>query len=282
VLGGSVAYGYAVALTDTIEVFLERALRAAAGSDRFTVVNLAYNAQGAYAFAPTLRDYRYLQCDLAILFEGYNDLRDDPQNLLVFRRASPVFRLTGYLPIFPMVFREKAAALMHGGDVSALYESSGRRVFRPTWAARTEAGALRTASRLDALVERQLDRIDRPPSRPEQVRGANMCAAAPAYCRSIAAAIDEARSAGMQVLVATQPYVIGATRTAHVEQQQEMADMLARRYGTDRAVQYVNLGDALDLSDPALSVDAMHPTAIGNARLAAAFTRPVLAMAAAR
>src|SRR5437868_3735964 len=59
-LGGSVAYGYAVAPADTIEMFLERDIRAAAGSDRFTVANLAYNAQGAYAFAPTLRDYAYL------------------------------------------------------------------------------------------------------------------------------------------------------------------------------------------------------------------------------
>ena len=56
-LGGSVTYGYGVSPTDTIPVFLQRDLRAATGSDKFTVVNLAYNSEGAYSFQFTLRDY---------------------------------------------------------------------------------------------------------------------------------------------------------------------------------------------------------------------------------
>jgi hypothetical protein len=83
----------------------------------------------------------------------------------------------------------------------------------------------------------------------------------------------------MPVIVGTQPYVVGGTRATHVEQQREMAAMLARRYGGDPRVKYLNLGDTLDLSDPQLSGDAMHPTDVGNARLAAALVRPILAMA---
>ena len=47
-------------------------------------------------------------------------------------------------------------------------------------------------------------------------------------------------------------------------------------------MRYLNLGETLDLSDPQLSGDVMHPTDVGNARLAEAFLRPLLAMAAAR
>ena len=45
----------------------------------------------------------------------------------------------GYLPISPIVFREKAAALLHGGDVNAVYRDTGKGVFRPSWARRTTA-----------------------------------------------------------------------------------------------------------------------------------------------
>ena len=83
-------------------------------NNRFTVVNLGYNNEGAYSFTFTLNDYLSLRYDLAVLYEGYNDLMADPRapNFSVFRHDSPVFRLTGYLPIFPIVFKEKAAAMM--------------------------------------------------------------------------------------------------------------------------------------------------------------------------
>jgi hypothetical protein len=282
VFGGSVAYGYSVAPADTIEMFLERDLRAAAGADRLTVVNLAYNNEGAYSFAYTVRDYAYLKYDLAILFEGYNDLTDDPPNRSVFRQSSPVFRLTGYLPIFPMVFREKAAALMYGGDVNALYEKSGKRVFRPAWTARTQAGALTTAAAIEGRLERQLARISPPPQAAADRPADTGCAHVPMYCRSVAAGVDAARAIGAQVIVGTQPYVVGHTRPVHMQQQQDLAGMLSRKYGGDPNVKYVNLGGVLDLSDPRLSGDGMHPTDVGDARLAEALVQPVLALAAAR
>jgi hypothetical protein len=281
-LGGSVAYGYAVRPAETIEMFLERDLRAATGSRRFTVVNLAYNGQGAYSFAVTLRDYAYLKCDLAILFEGYNDLADDPPNLSAFRESSSVFRLTGYLPIFPLVFREKAAALLSGGDVNALYKGTGKRVFRPAWTARTGAGALRSAAGVAAAIEQQLARISpEPPPSTDRTTDAE-CPHAPNYCRSVAAGVDTARSLGGQVIVGTQPYEVGNAGPEHRRQQREMSAMVSRKYRGDPNVRYVDLGGVLDLSDPQLSGDEMHPTDVGNARLAAALVQPVLALAATR
>lgn len=273
------AYGYAVEPSDTIPVFLERDLRAATGSDRFSVVNLAYNAEGAYSFTFTLRDYAYLRYDLAILFEGYNDLVDEPRNTSVFRHQSPVFRTTGYLPIFPLIFREKAAALLSGGDVNALYRE-GKTVFRPPWTARAGANALKTAAAFESALEQQLGRASRTPQPPGPVRETG-CEQGALYCQSIAAAVDTGRALGAQILVGTQPYEVGSVRARHVEQQKEMAAMLSRRYAGDRGVAYINLGETLDLSDERLSGDRMHPTAEGNSRLAAALVPAVLKMAAA-
>src|SRR5471030_1524055 len=110
VFGGSAAFGYGVAWEESFPAILERKLgeRAPRG---FSVVNLAYNREGAYAFTFTMNDYAYLDYDLVCLYEGYNDLVADARtpNHFVFRRESPIFRLTGYLPMFPIVFREKAA-----------------------------------------------------------------------------------------------------------------------------------------------------------------------------
>ena len=100
-LGGSVAFGFGVAPDQTIPYFLERRLNDPAGAHPISVVNLGWNSEGAYSFKFTLRDYEYLDYDGAVLYSGYNDLLDD--NMLVFRHQSAVFRLTGYLPILPIV-----------------------------------------------------------------------------------------------------------------------------------------------------------------------------------
>lgn len=278
-LGGSVAYGYSAPPTATIPVQLEDDLEAATHSTRFSAVNLAYNSEGAYSFAFTLQDYAYLQYDLAILYEGYNDIRDEPPNTQVFRHQSPIFRMTGYLPIFPLIFREKAATMLAGGDVAALYRKQGKAVFRPPWTSRAGAQALMTAASVEAAIEKQLDRASPRVSHSDSAAGLG-CLHVPHYCESIARAVDVARARGASVLVATQPYMAGEIRPIHQQQQSEMAAMLSRRYAGDPRVAYVNLGEVIDLSDDHLSGDGMHPTAEGNARTATALVPAILKMAA--
>ena len=128
VLGGSAAYGFGVTWDESMPAQLERKL--IERDPRFRVVNLAYNNEGAYSFTYTLQDYAYLKSDLIVLYEGYNDLMGDPDphsphdaaNRSVFRHESPIFRLTGYLPVFPIIFREKASILLYG-DTRAAYST---------------------------------------------------------------------------------------------------------------------------------------------------------------
>jgi hypothetical protein len=213
-------------------------------------------------------------------------LMGDPRrpNLSVFRHDSPIFRLTGYLPIFPIVFKEKAAALLHGGDVSALYNDQNKTVFRPGLATRTTAEVLTAAADVGESLERQLGRVTGEPQRHIVDAAASGCEYPwQEYCRSVFEAVQHSLANGKRALVVTQPYEAGAfLRARHMEQQSEMAAMLVRQFGDDPRVAYVNLGDAIDLSDPALSFDRMHLTAAGNARIAESLVPPVVTMAARR
>src|SRR5689334_3161149 len=73
VLGGSTAFGYGVPSNEAFAFYLEGMLNAR-GTRPFRVVNLGAPSQGAYGFRFDLADYAYLEYDVAILYEGYNDL----------------------------------------------------------------------------------------------------------------------------------------------------------------------------------------------------------------
>lgn len=94
-------------------------------------------------------------------------------------------------------------------------------------------------------------------------------------CGLIALAI--AVSASVAVLLIGEP-----VRAHHIDQQREAATMIRLTLGGDRRVASVNLGDALELVDEGLSLDRMHLTAAGNARLADQLVTPVLDMASRR
>lgn len=287
VLGGSAAYGYGTTWEESIPAVLEQHLRGRSVGPfrRFSVINLGYNNEGAYSFTFTLDDYRSLRYDLAILYEGYNDLMGDPRqpNQQVFRHDSPVFRLTGYLPIFPIVFKEKAAAMITGTTSGFyLHAPETKTVFSPDLATKAAAQVLRSAGEVGESLERQLGRVSTETKPPIDDPASTGCKFPWAqYCRSIMDAVNVAVRHGNQVIVATQPYGAGAYfRQRHSGQQAEMAAMLERKFPRNPRVRYVNFGDEVDLNDPNLSFDHMHLTALGSQRVAAAFVQPVLDMAA--
>jgi len=280
-LGGSTVFGYGVAWDEAIPAQLER--KVAQRSDRpIKVINLGYNNEGAYSFAYTLADYKYLQYDLAILYEGYNDMMGDPNgpNLAVFRHDSPVFRLTGYLPIFPIVFKEKAAVLTTGSAGSLYPAAKWRRtVFQPNLARRTTAEVLNAAADVGQSLERQLGRFTAEAHR--QIEGADEggCPSPWAeYCRSVQRGIEVALQMNKQVLVVRQPRLDGAVGARHDWQQRLLADMVHRRFGNDPRVALADLASVVTLTDPKVSFDRMHLTPAGNQMVAAALVEQILQM----
>jgi hypothetical protein len=280
-LGGSTVFGYGVSWEEAIPAQLERALRER--SDRpIRVVNLGYNNEGAYSFAFTLADYKYLQYDLAILYEGYNDMIGDPDgpNLAVFRHDSPIFRLTGYLPIFPLIFHEKAAVLMTG-SAGALYPAAKwkQTVFQPNLATRTTAEILNAAANVGQSLERQLSRVATEPHRRIESANASGCPFPWAeYCRSVQRGIEVALQMNKQVLVVRQPRLVAHIGERHDWQQSVLADMIHRQFGNDPRVATADLATVVSLTDPNISFDRMHLTATGNQMVAAALVDPVLSM----
>lgn len=274
VLGGSTAFGYGPQWDGAFPYFLEQRLNRL-GRGRYSVVNLAYNNEGAYSMRYTLEDYTYLDYDIAILYEGYNDLGPVPR-YQVFRRESAIFRLTGYLPIFPMVFTEKAYVMLRGGDITGGYGGE-KTVFRPGLATATTAKAIETAAETAKSLERQLGRLTKDPATAFTVTPTVDC---PPYfrhyCGSMYDAIKWARSHGTGVLVGTQPFV----SDIHLEQQTAFVAFLQKHFSNDQYVRHVNLGRAIDLAKSRdIAYDGVHLTPEGNDLIAGHFVQPVLDMA---
>lgn len=270
-VGGSTVLNYGLSFEASFPHQLETLLNAssAAAGRRFSVVNLGYNNAGAYSFQYTLADYEYLHYDLAVLYEGYNDLSSKP-NRRVTRRDSAVFRWTGYYPLLPIVVGEKAMQL-RSGDIHEAYR--GRVVFRPSAVARTKAALLEASARILQSLDTSTAGDSADGSAPADAFDACTPRWA-AYCRSVAEGVDAARSRHSAVLVVTQPYA----NAVHRAQQDDLRRMLAHRYGANPLVMYVNLGDAVDVTDPALCWDGMHLMDAGNARIAAGIAPAVLEM----
>jgi lysophospholipase L1-like esterase len=276
VLGGSTAFGWGLPAHEAIAAMLERRLLADARANRrrISVANLGAPGQGAYAFRFDLEDFAYLDYDIVVLYEGYNDVglgevanRGVP-NYLLWRRQSPVFRLTGYFPVLPIIVREKSMAMLHGGDLEGAYEGKPV-VFRPGLAARATAQTLNAAAKLSDSVAAQLGRLSDAPPTPAVDE---QCTPRwKQYCGAVREAVAWALARDKRVVFVTQPYA----SDSHVEQQANAVKMLDARFAGDRRLQIVNLGHAIDLRDPRIAYDGLHLVAAGNDVIAAHLVDPV-------
>ena len=275
-LGGSTAYGFGHRPDQAIAAYLERKLneQAASSGRRFSVANLGGPGQGAFAFQFDLQDYEFLDYDVAVLYEGYNDLgRDDiahreVPNLLVWHRESPVFRLTGYYPVLPVVLREKSLTLLEGDGNES--EREGKVVFRPGLASKAAAGTLNAAAAVSESFGRQVGRLS---DTPQALSVDEQCIPKwKQYCGAVRDAVSWALGRGKRVLFVTQPYA----SDSHVEQQANTVAMLKARFGDEPRLRWVDLGRAVDLRDQSIAWDGVHLIPEGNELIAGQLVAPVL------
>ncbi|MBI1847334.1 MAG: SGNH/GDSL hydrolase family protein [Candidatus Rokubacteria bacterium] len=269
VVGGSTALGFGLPAEQAFPGQLQRLLKARpGGAGAVSVVNLAYNAEGAYSFAHTLRDYDYLAYDAALLYTGVNDLGGP--NRQVFRRDSGVFRLTGYYFMLPQVLRERALFIRYGGDMDAAARGE-KVVFTPNARERTAAAALEAAAKITRSIENQLGQQD---TERTSGPGDSGCGARwDFYCGAVARAVEETLARGRRVIVVSEPYVTDV----QADQQRALAAMLQRRFAGRPGWSHVDLGRAVDVREPAIAFDGMHLTGPGNAIIAARLVEPVTA-----
>ena len=265
VVGGSTAFGYGVTPTEAFPAVLEELLNQ--GRDltdgKVSVVNLAYNNEGAHSFRFTLKDYEYLDYDAVLFYSGYNNLSD--LNMSVFRHNSPVFRLTGYLPLLPVVMMEKALALRYGGNLEAAYLNE-KTVFQPNLVDRAAATALETANSISASLQRQLtERLPESESVFTDLgQMAPSCSHWRKYCGEMAEAVKFVLDRDKLALVVTQPY----RSDRHREQQTLLSAFLREQFRGAPKLHFANLGPTLNLFDPEQTWDSMHLTPSGNRQLA--------------
>lgn len=288
-LGGSTAFGYGVTWDEAIPALLERRLNEPPGEAPVRVINLGHNNEGAYAFLLTLQDFEFLDFDLVILYEGYNDLSgDDAPNRSVYRHESAVFRMTGYYPILPLALTEKALSLRYGGDLSAAYAAAGDKptgttVFRPGLADRTSASALEAAEAVSSSLGRQLDRLAAvTPPATSATTDAGCGYPWAHYCQAVYAATRFALDRGKAIAIVTQPRNKGAAAGVHAEQQRALSDMIARHFANEPRVRYVDIRDAVDLNNSNIAFDGMHLDAAGNAAMARALAPAIRELAAVK
>jgi hypothetical protein len=266
-------------VAETLPAQLERAV----ANPRVHVVNLGFNGEGAAAFVPTLQSYAYLDYDIVCLYEGYNDvLGDASPNLGLKRHASPVFRATGYFPILPLVLREKAGFLRQGGSGAAqapAQAGEAKPVFKPGLANRTSAGALDATSVFAEALERQIGRIVDPAEAAPHT-GPGCGAPWSQYCGAVGAAVRFAVDRGKSVLIVGQPRLAYGQAERHASQQQALAAMLARHFGGNPRVRYVDVADAVDLSNNSVAFDGLHLSRDATAVVAARLADPLREMVA--
>jgi GDSL-like lipase/acylhydrolase family protein len=283
-LGGSTVFGYGVAWNESIPACLERQLQERVNRP-VRVVNLGFNNEGAYAFLPNLEDFAYLDYDVVVLYEGYNDISgDEGPNRAVFRRNSAVYRAFGYYPILPLYLEEKARVLRFG-NVNAGYEALQKKdqvVFRPGLAQRTSAAALEAISSMTSALDGQLARLPEVPAIPESDSKLGCAFPYVTYCESVAAAVRYGLARGNGVVVASQPDAIGGlSAERHRLQQGMLATMVAREFSGEPRVAWADYSTLVDLRDVDVTFDGMHLKPEANASVAAALVEPAVRVAEA-
>jgi lysophospholipase L1-like esterase len=285
--GGSTVFGYGVTWNESIPALLEQRLNQQHAGRHWTAINLGYNTEGAHAFVANLDDFAYLDYDVVVLYEGYNDLLGDlSPNRVTVRQQSPVFRATGYFPILPLWLSEKSLMLRTGGTVGQAYDQAlnpgQQTVFRPNLAGRASASALEAAAAVAGALERQLDRAGNAVPAATASHNPFGCPAPwGTYCEAEHRAIQYALEHGKRVLVVSQPQLAAETaRQRHQQQQRALADMLKREYAGVPRVTHLDVGTLVNLSDPNVCFDQMHLNVDGNRIVADALVDPVFQLSA--
>ncbi len=238
-MGSSTAFGYGVNQDQTIAAHLEQLLNAKPGLNvRFSVANLGFNNTGASALEKDLLYYSYLEPDVVIFYTGSSDLG---LNLFQGRHESTLFRLTGYYSVLAPALTERAKFLRY---YSWGRWSNRKRVFRPGQKVETQKQSNST------------------------VRDWSF------YCGLVKNAVQLALSKNLEVLVVTEPYV----DAEHMDQQKALREMIAREFGNQPLVTYVDLGSVVDPTRSDVGNDGFHLNTMGNRVIAEKLAKVVLSM----
>jgi hypothetical protein len=261
-VGGARAYGWGMVASATTapDMFTRMMLvidRPGTDPPPLVVVNLGRLGAGVSDYPHTIEHYANLQLDYICLYDDLG-VRDTVPTWA----DSGVFALTGYMPLLPLVLREKglslrfgSAILGYGGGAHAPNQSSVRRA-----AGLALEGAGASLMSIDQALGRRSRWREQTP------------AAAPApYADLLQTAIDVAHRHARGVVVVISP--------AEVDEQRRnlrTLESLRRRCVESAWCRFVDLGRVPEAWDPTLRVDTWNYGGEGTWAVAEAITPAVL------
>lgn len=268
-VGGSSIFGYGMKYYDAVPERLQVALQAYCGSldsyKKISVFNLAYNGEGAYAFYYNLKDFFWLDYDCAIIYSCYNDL--GLVNTMAYRHNTPLFRVFGYMPILPLLIKEKIMFVIGKGNLDEGYRKS-RIIFNKE----------EKSSFDDNSLQKALSGYNKPENFMERIKKSENIDFEPATLKKdkwswfkyfIKKAVDFCLQKNKKVIVITAPYL----NDEHIRQQAVLREMLSQTYHENKNILYINLGEAFSTKDRVLFPDRMHFSPKGAQLMAEAIAK---------
>ena len=263
ILGGSTAAGYGVRADQTLPAFLGQVLAEKFPQSEIDVANLGWNVQGVFSFPFTIESYKYLQPDLWIFYIGYTDAGINTSD---WRKESVCFRFTGYMPIWPLIFREKAMSLMSGGQLDRAYRDP-KIIFSPSLTARITGTALHgTVDAMEGMGQ-ILEAWAKQGGKAENTKNQKFRTEDPLafYLYWVDTSVEKALSLSKgSVLLLGQPRI----GEWHARQQKALHKHFLEKYADNPRVFYEDFASAIDLRNVEIAPDGMHLSVLGNRILA--------------
>ena len=249
VLGSSIVFGYGLKYYEALPAQLEKSLTPYSDK-KITVINLAYNAEGVYAFYYNLSDFSYLDYDYVVLYSGELDLAAG--KITTYRHSDPVFRAFGYMPILPLIIKEKIMLIRSNGNLDKAYREQ-KVVFKPGAGDKAANAAFEKALDTEENIESVIARLG-------MVKGLDFSVDKLRtdrwawYIYYSLKAIDFALQHKKKVIVISPP--------SHNERNRDQQEAL--RKVLPKEVFYSNLAGSASLNDSDLFYDGAHLTAKGS------------------
>jgi hypothetical protein len=241
VVGGDRAFGWGVGPEEAMPAYLRTELsRQVTGDAPVMVANLGAIGLPAHDYDGRIRAFSYLRPDVVCL---YVDLRDRSNAALLPRHDSGVTAATGYVPMLPLLFRDKGVKL--AADGHTWLGSSASAMSTSLTAIDRVLYALVASTKEFALDDRSV---------------------------SLGQAVEAALDAAPQAVVVLPMPLDDAERQAHEAARARLSPWVA----AEPRLQLVDLRETTGLADPVLRLDGFHYGAAGHSMAATAIAPAVL------
>ena len=244
VIGGTRAFGLGLAATWTTTTVLRQYVRLATDRPGYELrpvvaLNLARVSALPDSYLSTITHYAYLKPDYLCIYDDLG-VGGEPS----FEKTSGIYAATGYMPMLPLVLREKAMAWKFG-DVVAGYRAE-RSLIEGRWFKRSAGVALDVSGRALGAFDRTFARVVA-----NQRVDWSGAVSPNLYAATLMNAVGYAAEHARGVVLVVSPAET-ARQSANLA---ALMPLIYARLPQHPSVRFISLNDIPTLRDPALRLD---------------------------